>query len=140
MIDTEKALEDYTITCERYMITDDKKNTRDAYLQHLMESYAAEDYNKLIDVIGIEYISLPSDNQGHFAELTIDVLASLLFACKDYDGLRELVEDKPLTSLIGLLLSSAELCEEEPSYHREFMECFGYSTDKAIDKEGYINA
>lgn len=140
MIDIEKVLEDYTITCERYLITDDKKNTRDAYLKYLIESYTSEDYDKLIDVIGVEYISLPSDNQRHFAELTIDVLASLLFASKHYDDLRELVENQPLTNLIGLLLTGADVCEKHPEFHRELMECFGYVSDKAIEREGYINA
>lgn len=138
MIDTEKVLSDYNVTCTRYLITDDKKNTRDVYLKHLMESY--KDYDKLVDVIGIEYISLPEDSQRDLSELTIEVLASLLFAGKYYDDLRELVQGESCTDLIDLLLTSAEVCEYYPQYHKELMECFGYVSDKAIDKEGYINA
>lgn len=138
MIDADKVIEDYNITCERYLITDDKKNARDVYLKHLMESY--KEYDKLVDVIGIEYISLPENNQSALSELTIEVLASLLFAGKYYDDLRELVQGESWTELIRLLLTGAELCEYYPQYHKELMECFGYVSDKAIDKEGYINA
>ena len=140
MIDTDQVLREYTVSCTRYLVTDDKENARDVYLQHLVESNTSEDYDKLIDVIGVEYISLPEDSQRDLAGFTMDVLATLLFASKHYDDLRELVDDTPQSSLIGLLLTGADVCERHPKYHKELMECFGYVSDKAIEKEGYINA
>lgn len=140
MIDNEQVLRDYNATVARYLITDDKKNARDVYLNHLITSYTVEEYGKLIDIIGIEYISLPEDNQNNQAELVMDVFASLLFAMKDYNDLRELVEDMPKSGLIGLLLSGADTCEKYPEYHEELMTCFVDIEDRKIDKEEYIDA
>lgn len=140
MIDNEQVLREYNATVARYLITDDKKNARDVYLNHLISSYTVEEYGKLIDIIGIEYISLPEDSQGKQAELVMDVFASLLFAMEDYNELRELVEDTPKSSLINLLLTGATLCEEEPWFHKELMTSFIDIADSKIDEEEYINA
>lgn len=140
MINNEQVLRDYHATVTRYTLTDDKKNARDVYIKHLIESYTVKEYGKLIDIIGIEYISLPEDNQRDEAELVMDVFASLLFAMQDYDELRELTKDMPKSGLINLLLMSAVTCEDNPEYHEDYMTCFTDIEDRKIDKEEYINA
>jgi len=141
MIDTDQVLREYTVSCTRYLITDDKMNARDVYLKHLIESYSTVDYDKLIDIIGLEYISLPEDSQRGLSVFTMDVLASLLFAGENYSELRQLVDGVPQSNLIQLLLTGASAAEKHPRFHEDLMGCFVTGVqDRTLDKEEYINA
>lgn len=139
-IDVDVVKQDFNTTVSRWLITTDKKNARDVYLAHLIKKYDNNEYGKVINILGLEYLTYADDMQLKIAELVMDVLSALLFVGGEFDEFHKLQTEKEYTSLGLLMRRAIKVIESQKSTIDEWIECFTDIEDSRLEEEGYTYA
>lgn len=139
-IDVDVVKQDFNTTVSRWLITTDKKNARDVYLAHLIQKYDNNEYGKIINILGLEYLTYADDMQLKIAELVMDVLSALLFVAGEFDEFHKLQTEEEYTSLGLLMRQAIKVIESQKSTIDEWIECFTDIEDSRLEEEGYTYA